>query len=181
MEPFVTSHRSFQDSKSGKILYPRAMVRISATDRSHNRNGLANRTGRGIFQWQRLLASAFRDNASICFKGFPANPFSHRGILALGPKRKAQRKKKHQKLTNKQTSLFPHYKPSSPQNHSTRKHQFKDLLCYPDSQFLRRRDYNLLMRNGKGICTPWGLKDLIFLFGWFFGDFTSLFFFLFGS
>ena len=67
-----------------------------------------------------------------------------------------------------QTSLFPHYKPSSPQNHSTRKHQFMDLLCYPDSQFLKRRDYNLLMRNGKGTCTPWGLKDLIFLFGWFF-------------
>lgn len=123
----------------------------------------------------------FQGQRQHWLQGLSSRSLFSPSILALGPKRKAQRKKQHQKLTNKQTSLFPHYKPSSPQNHSTRKPQFKDLLCYPDSQFLRRRDYNLLMRNEKGICTPWGLKDLIFLFGWFFGDFTSLFFFLFGS
>ena len=63
------------------------------------------------------------------------------------------------------TTYCFHYKPSSPQNHSTRKHQLKDLLCYTNSQFLKWKYYNLLMRNGDGIHIPWGLKGLIFLFG----------------
>lgn len=48
-------------------------------------------------------------------------------------------------------------KPPSPQNQSKGKYKIMGLLCYPDTPFLKRRDYNLLMRNRNGICIHWEL------------------------
>lgn len=61
------------------------------------------------------------------------------------------------KLIHKPHCLKPLIiKPSSPQNQSTGKYQIMDLLCYPDTLFLKRRDHKVLMRNRNGICYPLG-------------------------